>query len=116
MLLIIWIICGIIGVVLAKFSLYLGFGKTEITFGSILFGIIGIAFGPLAIFAGLIWLCCWAFEGPAFLDKDGCSWPIWWGRLRYKQHKAWKFIWYLGKPSGKSDWWSGWNNPPREYL
>jgi len=109
-----WFAIGVVSTTLCYRAFRLSF-RDPITLGTIIFFTFGIALPPAAIFFGIIFFLCWAFED-ADQRYTPVKWPIWWGRIRYRQHRICRYIWYLGRPPKEENILSGWRNAPKEYL
>ena len=108
-----WLWFGVISSAACNWSVRLSF-RDRVTLGTILAWAVGIALPPLALLLAVVWFCCWAFDDP---DQRyiAVKWPDWWGRFRYKQHRAVRFVWHLGAPPAKEDFLSGWRDAPYKY-
>lgn len=111
----IYIFAGIVVTMFADWAMQLDFRRKKVSVGTTMCWIIGVALPPLSLFVGLITLTIWLVspEGQGrVLDH---TWPDWWGRARYRQHRALRWLWYLGRPPTKEDWLNGWSNVPARW-
>lgn len=109
-----WLLFGVIASAICHAVVRLEF-RTPVNLGTILAWIAGIALPPLAAFAALIFLCCWAFGDPE-QRHTAVKWPPGWGRFRYKQHRAVRWVWHLGSPPADEDILGSWRRAPKKYT
>lgn len=113
----IWVGFGLVGLALGEVSYRLNLGPRErLTAGTILLWLIGVLIPPLSFIFGVSGIGLWLFD-PAILARKysiGVMWPDWWGRIQYRRHRAWRWIWYLGRPPAES-YLSDWSDVPRAW-
>ena len=78
--------------------------RDPLTLGGIMAFCLGVVVWPFTLLAALTWFVAWAFVVPSERVPNAVPWPEWWWRVRYRQHVAWRRIWYLGKPPLKEDY------------
>ena len=108
MALIVWFASGIFAWMFAYWVTWLTFRPIKLTLGTILLCVVGCTLPPITALFGLVGLFCWAVS-PLQL-QGGVRWPLWWERMRYRQHRTLRKVYYLGHPPTHEDLLSSWND------
>jgi len=108
-----WFGSGLLGAFWARWALR-RISHEPVTLGTLVGIAVGIAVGPLSVVMAVIWTLGWLFSGPPTHYESG-QWPEWWLRVRYRQHRIWRWIWHLGYPPEEEDLLSDWRGvmPPK---